>query len=105
MLFTMEAKAERYLDAALIEGSLNKLKAARQEAFLAFFKEKGVESQVRFVKGVDVVPFNGFSYFKVNYDGDLPERLSTAYIEMQNLNDEAPRKAYQKERKAISKKP
>jgi hypothetical protein len=105
MLFTMEAKAERYLDATMIEGSLNKLKAARQEAFLAFFKEKGVEGQVRFVKTVDVVPFNGFSYFKVNYDGDLPEKLSTAYIDMQNLNDEAPRKAYKKERKAISKKP
>jgi len=104
MLFTMEAKAERFLDAAMLEAGLNRLMAARQETFLAYFREKGVEKQVRFLKTVDVVPFNGFSHFKVNYDGDLPEKLRTAYNEMQELNDEAPRKAYRKERKEIEKK-
>jgi len=104
ILFTMEDKAERYLDAAMVESSLSKLMAARQEVFMAFFKEKGVENQVRFLKTVDVVPFNGFSHFKVNYDGDIPEKLRIAYDEMNNLNDEAPRKAYQAERKQIEKK-
>lgn len=104
MLFTMEDKAERFLDAAMVQSSLNRLMAARQEVFMAFFKEKGVDGQVRFVKAVDLVPFNGFSYFKVDYDGELPAKLRTAYDEMQNLNDEAPRKAYRQERKEIERK-
>ena len=104
MLFTMEDKAIRYLDAAMVEASLSKLMAERQEIFMAFFKEKGVEGQVRFFKTVDVVPFNGFSHFKVNYEGETPEKLRIAYNEMMNLNDEAPRKAYRAERKQIEKK-
>ncbi|MCF8256385.1 MAG: DUF748 domain-containing protein [Flavobacteriales bacterium] len=104
MLFTMEDKAERYLDTAMVQGGLSKLMAARKEVFMAFFVEQGVEKQVRFLKTVHVVPFNGFSHFKVDYDGDMPEKLRTAYSEMQNLNDESPRKAYKKKRKAIERK-
>jgi hypothetical protein len=103
MLFTMEAKCARFLDTDKVEASLAKLKANRKTVFIDFFKEHGVTKQIQFQKDEQVVPFNGFSFYKIDYKGELPEKLRIAYDEMNLLNEEAPRKRYKKARKQLSK--
>jgi len=103
MLFTMEAKCAKFLDAAKVEASLKNLTANRKEAFMEFFTEKGVAKQVQFMKDEQVVPYNGFSFYKLDYVGELPEKLRKAYEEMNELNEEAPRKRYKRVRKLLDK--
>lgn len=103
MLFTMEAKCAKFLDVSKVEASLKKLTANRKEAFMEFFTEEGVAKQVQFLKDEQVVPYNGFSFYKLDYAGELPEKLRLAYEEMNELNDEAPRKRYKRVRKLLDK--
>jgi hypothetical protein len=49
--------------------------------------------------GENTIPYNGFSFYKITYKGDVPESLTKAYRKMNELNDEAPRKIFKKERK------
>jgi hypothetical protein len=46
-----------------------------------------------------VIPYNGFSFYKIEYHGEIPESLINAYQEMNDLNNEAPRKKYKQERR------
>jgi hypothetical protein len=103
MLFTMEAKCAKFLDETKVQASLKNLTSKRKEAFMAFFTEKGVAKQVQFLKDEQVVPFNGFSFYKLDYLGELPEKLRIAYEEIKELNNEAPRKRYKRVRKQVSK--
>ena len=46
----------------------------------------------------DNIPYNGFSYIKIVYQGDVPKSLRKAYEEMRDLNDENLRKKYFREK-------
>jgi hypothetical protein len=48
---------------------------------------------------VSAIPYNGFSYYKIDYSGKIPEDLLKAYRQMLDLNQKPPRKNYLKERK------
>jgi len=103
MLFTMEAKCDKFLDEAKVDASLKNLTTNRKKTFMEFFTEEGVAKQVQFLKEEQTVPFNGFSFYKIDYVGELPEKLRTAYQEMNNLNEEVPRRRYKKVRNQLSK--
>ncbi len=63
------------------------------------FKNKEVDKRVK-VHGVkNVIPYNGFSLYKIDYKGELPESLISAYRKMNELNEEEPRKKFEKDRK------
>ena len=47
----------------------------------------------------DVIPYNGFSFYKIDYNDKLPQSLIDAYHQMKELNNEAPRKKFKDERK------
>ena len=49
----------------------------------------------------NTIPYNGFSFFKIMFDGDMPEDLSKAYKDLEEYNDENPRKKYFQIRKKI----
>jgi hypothetical protein len=55
--------------------------------------------QVTMHKPDMIIPFNGYSFFKILYTGDLPETLEKAYNQMNELNDEAPRNEFDEKRK------
>ncbi|HTA61025.1 MAG TPA: DUF748 domain-containing protein [Bacteroidia bacterium] len=99
MLFTMQDKCARYVDSTIVNIEFNRLNREREIAFITFFKKKEVEKRVKIYSAVNTIPYNGFSFYKIEYKGDFPESLLEAYQEINQLNDEAPRKKFKKERK------
>jgi hypothetical protein len=51
------------------------------------------------MKAEAVVPFNGFSYYKLSYQGEFPKSFLKAYSEMEELNQEPPREKFEEKRK------
>ncbi len=100
-IFTVQEKCRFYVTASTVNHKLELLAAARKNVFLSFFKEIGVEKQVKFAATVNTVPFNGFSVYRIKYNGEYPERLAKAYSKMSELNDKEPRKRYKERRKKI----
>ena len=54
---------------------------------------------MKFLKSENVIPYNGFSFYKIEYKGEFPESLLKAYQKMNELDNEIPRKKFEKERK------
>ena len=98
-IYTVQGKCALLIPSASINKKLNLLNKQREKEFLQVFKQKGVEKQVKFTKAENGIPFNGYSFYKITYKGDLPEALIAAYSQMNNLNNEAPRKEYKADRK------
>jgi hypothetical protein len=99
MMFTIQEKCSKYTGLVLINSRFKQLNKRREEAFIQEFKQKGVQNRVKMHAGENNIPYNGFSYYKIVYKGEIPETLSKAYQKMNELNDEAPRKLFKKERK------
>ena len=49
--------------------------------------------------GRTIIPFSGFSYYKIEYKGEIPTMLQGAYDEINNINEDKPRRQYRKVRK------
>jgi len=79
------------------------LNEARESAFITYFKKREVEKRVKISTGENIIPYNGFSFYKIEYKGEFPEYLIKAYQQMNELNNEAPRKKFRKERKSINR--
>lgn len=99
MLFTIQDKCRRFIGSDFIDRKFDQLKDKREKNFLFFFKEKNVEGRIKLHAGKKVIPYNGFSTYKIEYRGVLPEPLYKAYDKMNELDNKAPRKEYKKERK------
>jgi hypothetical protein len=101
MLFTTQDKCSRLLGEKLVEARYNKLNQDRETSFLAYFKDKNVEKRIKISANQDVIPYNGFSFYKMQYKGEFPEKLLDAYGKMNELNDKAPRNIFKKERSKL----
>jgi hypothetical protein len=104
LIYTVQGKCAGIIDSAFINVRFDQLNKERENAFLLYFKKRGVDNRVKILKGEQVVPYNGFSFYKIEYKGGFPEILIKAYNKMNELNSEAPRKKFKQERKSISKK-
>jgi hypothetical protein len=69
----------------------------RATEFKSYFGD--LVSRIHFKTEQNTIPFNGFSYYKIQYQGQIPESLLEAYQELQDLNEEAPRGKYKDKRK------
>jgi hypothetical protein len=65
---------------------------------MQIFKENEVMQQVQVANSKNIIPYNGFSYFKLHYTGKKSSSLLRAYERMKELNNEAPRDKFKKER-------
>jgi len=99
MVFTRQEKCLRLIGQDLVDNKFNQLIRVREKAFLEYFKKKEVEKQVNFLENENGIPFNGFSYYKIEYKGDIPKSLERAYDKLRELNTEPPRRKYQPLRK------
>jgi len=98
MLFTVQSKCNRLIgDELLIKKNLQ-LMRARNEVFLSSFKKKEISNRVIVSKEESGIPYNGFSFYKIVYKGELPTGLINAYEQMNDLNNTAPRKWFKKAR-------
>ncbi|MCX6286701.1 MAG: DUF748 domain-containing protein [Bacteroidetes bacterium] len=99
MLFTIQEKCKSFIGSALINSSFQRLTKEREDAFMLRFKKNAVENRVKIFTGHNDIPYNGFSFYKISYKGEFPGDLIKAYRKMKELNNEAPREKYKKERK------
>ncbi len=98
MMFTIQQKCNVFLGESFVNSRFNRLVKDREKAFLAVIREQGVDGQVKMHPGENTIPYNGFSYYKITYNGDIPPQLAKAYEDLDEFNEEAPREKYKKER-------
>ena len=98
MMFTAQEKCRYILGDNFIEARFMQLNKSRENIFLAKFIETGTAGQVKFVHAKMGIPYNGFSCYKIDYNGNVPDELQKAYEEMTELNNEGPRKKYNNDR-------
>jgi hypothetical protein len=104
LVFTIQEKCTRIIDSSFINTKFYQLIKDRESAFNLYFKQKRVDNRVIINKSEYVIPYNGFSFYKIEYHGEIPKSLIKAYREMNDLNNEAPRKKYKEERKKTAKR-
>jgi len=103
LLFTVQDKCEVVLGPALVLRDLERLNKARRKVFLSGFNDRKVDKQVKINAGENTIPYNGFSFYKIVYQGELPHSLVKAYKQMNDLNNRAPRKWFKKEREKMKR--
>ncbi len=96
MLFTVQAKCAKLIDSNSVNTIFEKLSIERKKTFIAYFKNENVSDRVMFTATKYEVPFNGFSYYKINYKDKWPEDLTDAYEKMFDLNNKSPRNKFKR---------
>jgi hypothetical protein len=99
MLFTIQDKCKKYVGNSLLNTKFKDLNKERLALFKSFFVNQSVEKQVVLRGDKNVVPYNGFSFYELIYDGEFPDDLLNAYHKIEKLNDESPRKQFKKLRR------
>jgi hypothetical protein len=99
LLFSVQSKCAEIIGSSKVNAKLNLLLKERKNKFLVHFKEKKVEDRVKITEEKNVIPYNGYSFYKIVYTGEFPENLRKAYKQMNEFNNEDPRKNFKKERK------
>lgn len=99
MMFTIQEKCNNFVGSAIINAKFKQLNKEREDAFMLDFKQKGVQNRVKMYTGENHIPYNGYSFYKIAFKGEIPEALTKAYGKMNELNDEAPRKKFKNDRK------
>ena len=87
ILNTIQEKCVNYIGSAWIDIKFKQLNKEREKAFMLQFKEKGVENRLHLHEAENNIPYNGFSFYKIGYHGELPESLVKAYRKMNELNN------------------
>jgi hypothetical protein len=99
MIFSIQEKCTKFIDSAIVDAKFEKLTKERENRFVHYFNEKGVGRQIKIQQGENIIPYNGFSFYRIEYKGEFPESVIKAYQEMNEFNNEAPRKKFKQERK------
>lgn len=94
LLFSIQDKCVNYVGANKINSIYAQLEKDRDTEFLKSFLKNDSRKQVHIVTVNDSIPFNGFSFFRILYNGDIPKSLRRAYKEMYEINNESLRKRY-----------
>ena len=97
-MFTVQEKCKYYIGERKVTAMFNKLMIDRHNAFIRFFGDD-TKSRVHIAASRTIVPFSGFSYYKIEYKGEIPKKLQEAYDHINDINDDKPRKQYLRKRK------
>jgi hypothetical protein len=98
-LFTVQEKCNNLIGADIVNKIHNKLTQERLAAFIYYFRERNVFDQIKIAHEKNNIPFNGLSFYKIEYRGGMPDYLIEANQQMSELNNEEPRKKFKKDRK------
>jgi len=94
LAFTIQDKCENLLGNDFLNKKLDALNMSRKEVFKSFFKDIEGKNRVKMNSLKNNIPFNGFSYFKIDYQGKIPKSLEKAYERINELNNEPPRNKF-----------
>lgn len=100
MLYSVQEKCEHLLGKSIVDDKFMRLVKEREDLFLSWFKANGTGAQVKFVQTRNIIPFNGYSCYKIEYKGDKPVDLLKAYDDLVSINNMNPRRRYAAKRKA-----
>jgi hypothetical protein len=93
-LLTIQERCYRYLDKGVVDKQFRNMIEARKNSFMKYFRDTKSEKQVEFLNMKNEIPVNWFSYYNINYKGDVPETLSKAFEKLYEYNSEPPRRKY-----------
>ena len=96
--FTIQDKCAKWIGLDIVNAKFNQLNAARTTTFMAYFDKEDVKKRLRLHESKDVVPYNGFTLYKIAYVGLSPKTLTEAYEKLKKLNEESPRKEFEQKR-------
>ncbi|MBL0102961.1 MAG: DUF748 domain-containing protein [Bacteroidetes bacterium] len=100
LIFTIQDKCRTLIPQSQIDANYERLLGLRKTYFCDFFSPHALKNQIVFKAGNTTIPYNGFSFYKIEYVNELPESLTKAYEKLNQLNDEAPRKEFEDKRKS-----
>ncbi len=103
LLFTVQDKCMALVGSSAINSKYNTLNNDRKKVLMEAFKENGTDKRITISEAKSVIPYNGYSFYVIDYNGILPEYLLKDYRKMYDLNNEAPRDKFNNERKKIGK--
>lgn len=98
-LFTVQDKCNLIVDNQWIENKFVQLNKNRKNEFLFFFKDLESSKSIHFLESQNIVSPIGYSYYKIEYQGELPKSLLKAYDKMNDLNNGSTRKKFFLKRK------
>ena len=101
LMFTIQDKCNNFVGRSKVDAKYGQLVREREKEFRSLFVKNGTEKRVTMHPNEDSIPFNGFSYFKISYQGDIPKSLRRAHEEMHELNDERPRNKYSRGKELV----
>lgn len=93
-MFTIHDKCSHFVGDSIVEYKYNQLLLTREQALRSFFIKNGTENRIKFHRGKNVIPYDGFSTYQIRYNGDIPESLQKSYAKMHALNSKNFRKKY-----------
>jgi len=99
LMFTIQEKCSSYVGSTLVDAKFTRLHNDRERGFFLYFRKNAVEKRVIMHPSESTIPYNGASFYKISYKGELPEKLAKAYRKMNELNNESPRNKFKKDRK------
>ena len=103
LVFTIQEKCSKLIGSSLVNSRFKQLTDEREKIFRHCFEKNDVLNRVHMQAAENTIPYNGFSFYNIEYRGDLPKSLTKAYEKLQELNDEAPRKKYERDQKKAVK--
>ncbi|MBL7931140.1 MAG: DUF748 domain-containing protein [Bacteroidia bacterium] len=95
---TTQQLSVAFVGSELVRKKYNALREARKQKFLSYFGKEGVADRLYFEKATSQVPYNGFSYYQLSYNGAIPESMKQAYRELQEYDGLQPRKELKRKR-------
>jgi hypothetical protein len=93
-MFTIHDKCHYFLGDNRVDRKYHQLIRARENSFRSFFTRNGTENQLKMHKSKSTIPFDGFSSFRIKYNGEIPKSLTESYEDMRELNKKPFRKKY-----------
>jgi hypothetical protein len=82
MQFTLQEKCLNFLGPVFINARFDRLNKEREDDFMSYFKNKGIENRIKIYPGENSIPYGGFSFYKIAYKGELSKSLIRAYQQM-----------------------
>lgn len=99
LVFTSQEKCAIIIGQNKVDAAFAQLCEKRKQIFLEVFKDEGVADRVKIMGNQHVVPYNGFSFYKITYKGELPDWLTEAWEKIDDINDGPPRNKYRRNKK------
>ena len=99
LIFSIQGKCKYYVGEDVIDRRYAELITERRNTFMTFF-EGDLAHRIKMKAYKTIIPFDGFSYYRIDYNGNIPGKLLDAYNEINEINDKKPRRQYLNARKA-----